>query len=249
MTLSATIIGNPTKAYDGTTAATLTPANFQLVGVLPGESVSISQTAGTYNISDVTASTVSATLSASALAPGAGTLAIDYALPGSASGAGAIFAKALTAAIVGNPTKTYDGTNAATLTPANFQSTGLAAGQSLSIVTQSKRASTTARTPAARHGEHELVGQQLHRRLPGTLCQRLHAADICQRAWHDSRQDDRRPAIITRSRPRFPTAAHRAIPPLTAGQFPVDRTDRQGRASRSPRPRALTTARTPRPPR
>src|SRR3546814_3993692 len=43
----------------------------------------------------------------------------NYILPTSATGAGTIDPAALTAAIVGDPTKTYDGTTAATLTGAN----------------------------------------------------------------------------------------------------------------------------------
>jgi hypothetical protein len=37
-TLTASIIGNPTKTYDGNTNATLTPSNFSLTGLASGES-------------------------------------------------------------------------------------------------------------------------------------------------------------------------------------------------------------------
>ena len=78
----------------------------------------MTQTVGTYNSKDVsTATTVTASLSLSNFTPATGTLSSDYALPTSASGAGAITAKALTASIVGNPTKVYDGTTTAVLTP------------------------------------------------------------------------------------------------------------------------------------
>ena len=68
---------------------------------------------------------MSADLAASTFTASMGTLVSDYTLPTAASGAGAILAKSLTASIVGDPTKTYDGTTAATLTPANFQLIGL----------------------------------------------------------------------------------------------------------------------------
>ena len=53
-TLTAAIIGDPTKTYDGTTTATLTPANFSLSGLVSGESFTVTQTAGTYNSPNVT---------------------------------------------------------------------------------------------------------------------------------------------------------------------------------------------------
>src|SRR4029077_9808415 len=40
---------------------------------------------------------------------------------------------AITASIIGNPTKTYDGTTTATLTPANFSLTGVATGDSFTV--------------------------------------------------------------------------------------------------------------------
>ena len=90
-TLTATIIGNPTKSYDGTTAATLTPANFSLAGVVSGQSFTVTQTSGTYNSATATsATTVTASLSAASFTAGTDTLASNYALPTTASGAGAI---------------------------------------------------------------------------------------------------------------------------------------------------------------
>src|SRR5207248_7798969 len=89
--VSASIVGDPTKAYDGTTAATLTSANFSLTGVVSGESFTVTQTSGTYNSKDVaTANTVTASLAPGDFTPGAGTSASNYKLPTSASGAGQI---------------------------------------------------------------------------------------------------------------------------------------------------------------
>src|SRR5205807_3787886 len=60
-TVTASIVGNPTKPYDGNTSATLTSANFSLSGVMTGESFTVTQTVGTYNSKDVaTANTVTA---------------------------------------------------------------------------------------------------------------------------------------------------------------------------------------------
>jgi hypothetical protein len=85
--LTASIIGDPTKQYDTTTAATLTPANFYLSGLVGSDSISVTQTSGTYNSPNVTAAnTVTAILTAADLSPVSGTLLSNYTLPTSASG-------------------------------------------------------------------------------------------------------------------------------------------------------------------
>jgi hypothetical protein len=91
VTLTASIVGNPTKTYNGNTAATLTPANFFLTPLVGIESFTVTQTVGTYNSKDVlTAITVTATLSAGQFTSNAGTLASNYVLPTTASGPGHI---------------------------------------------------------------------------------------------------------------------------------------------------------------
>src|SRR5204863_383265 len=81
--LTAAIIGNPTKPYNGNTNATLTSANFSLNGLVGTESFTVTQTSGSYDSKDVaTATTVTASLSAGDFMPGgAGTLASNYTLP------------------------------------------------------------------------------------------------------------------------------------------------------------------------
>ena len=79
--LTAGIVGNPTKIYDGTSTAILTPANFSLSGLVGSDSFTVNQTVGAYNSKDVTATTVSANLGAANFTPGAGTLASNYILP------------------------------------------------------------------------------------------------------------------------------------------------------------------------
>ena len=109
-TLTASIIGDPTKPYDGSTSATLTPANFSLSGVVSGESFTVTKASGTYNSKDVaTANTVTAGLIATDFTPGAGTLASNYTLPSSASGAGHITPLTVTVTPDAGQTKTYGG--------------------------------------------------------------------------------------------------------------------------------------------
>ena len=122
--LTASIINNPTKPYDGNTTATLISTNFSLSGLASGESFTVTQTVGAYNSPNVTtATTVTANLTSGNFTPVGATLASNYTLPSTASGPGQITAVTLTASIIGNPTsptKTYDGTTTATLAPTNF---------------------------------------------------------------------------------------------------------------------------------
>src|SRR2546423_4571808 len=61
--ITASIIGIPTKPYDGNTAATLTGTNFLLSGLVTGQSFTITQPSGTYDTSNVaTASAVTPSL-------------------------------------------------------------------------------------------------------------------------------------------------------------------------------------------
>jgi hypothetical protein len=114
--ITASIIGDPTKIYDGNTAATLTAANFSLSGLVGGESFTVTKTSGLYNSKDVpSATTVSASLSAGDFTPGAGTLASNYSLPTTASGSGQIMPRPLAVSAHGID-KQYDGTATATVT-------------------------------------------------------------------------------------------------------------------------------------
>ncbi|MFK4875024.1 beta strand repeat-containing protein [Novosphingobium sp. ZW T3_23] len=131
--LTAVILGNPTKAYDGTTTATLAPGNFLLTGFIGSESASVTQTLGNYADRNAGIHLVTALLGSGDFAAGSGTVLSNYALPTSVSGLGTIDRAVLTAAIVGNPTRPYDATDAATLTSANYALTGLASGESATI--------------------------------------------------------------------------------------------------------------------
>ena len=135
--LTIAIAGNPTKTYDGTTAATLGSGNYQLSGFLAGEGAAVTQTAATYDSASAGGRGVSATLTAGDFTARGGTLLSNYVLPTLANGYGTITPAALSgsiyASITGNPTKTYDGTAVATLTSANFNLTGFAQGEGASV--------------------------------------------------------------------------------------------------------------------
>jgi filamentous hemagglutinin family protein len=89
--LTITIVGNPTKAYDGTTTATLIPSNYQITGLAGSETASISQTLGAYNSADpASATTVTAGLGSGDISGANGFKASNYLLPGTASGQGTI---------------------------------------------------------------------------------------------------------------------------------------------------------------
>ena len=134
LALSGTIIGAPTKVYDGTNIATLTVANFLLTGFVAGQGATVSQTSGTYataNVADPNLVTVA--LAAGDFAAAGATNLANYILPTLVSGDGAITPLALAGSIIGTPTKVYDGTNAATLTAANFLLTGFVTGEGATI--------------------------------------------------------------------------------------------------------------------
>src|SRR5439155_26282259 len=86
--LTASIINDPTRPYNGNTSATLTSANFSLTGLVGTDNFTVTQTVGTYNSKDVaTANTVTANLSSGDFTPALGTSASNYSFPTSASGA------------------------------------------------------------------------------------------------------------------------------------------------------------------
>ncbi len=89
-TMTVSITGDPTKPYDGNAGATLSSSDYTVGGLVSGESITVDQTAGTYNSAHVaTATTVTADLTGEYTA-GTGTKLTNYSLPTSASGAGQI---------------------------------------------------------------------------------------------------------------------------------------------------------------
>jgi hypothetical protein len=131
--LAVAIVGNPSKAYDGTNIATLSGANYQLSGFVGGEGATVTQTSGIYDGTDAGIHGVGATLSSSDFATNPGTLLSNYILPLNALGQGTIDRAQLVASIIGSPTKTYDGSADATLSGTNYQISGFASGQGATI--------------------------------------------------------------------------------------------------------------------
>ncbi|MDF3980694.1 YDG domain-containing protein [Luteibacter sp. PPL554] len=134
--VSVVIIGRPTRAYDGTTNATFTSTDFQVIGNFPnGEGFTITKTTGSYAGKDVGAQPVSVQLAQSDYQPIGNTNPNNY-TPFStmAYGTGQINPALLTTSIVGSPTKVYDGSTYIALTPSNYQINGFASGEGADIV-------------------------------------------------------------------------------------------------------------------
>ena len=107
--LTASLTGSISKVYDGTTAATLTPGDYTLVGFVSGQGATVTQTSGLYNSSNVVdATTVTATLGSGDFSANSGTSLSNYTLPTSASGAASI-TPALLLVTANNASKTYNG--------------------------------------------------------------------------------------------------------------------------------------------
>jgi hypothetical protein len=132
--LTAAIIGNPSKVYDGTTAASLTVSNFSLSGFAAGEGASIGQIVGSYNSKNVvTASTVNASLQATDFTATGGTLLSNYILPTTATGTGNITPAMLSVSGITASNKVYDGSTNAAINTAGATYTGIVAGDIVTI--------------------------------------------------------------------------------------------------------------------
>ena len=129
------LTGTVSKTYDGTISATLAGSNFTDSGLINGDA--IASAAGTYSQSDVgTGLTVTSPSSISGFnIVNGSTPVFGYTLSGASRTAsiGQIAAAQLTASIIGNPTKVYDGTTTATLNSSNYLISGFAAGQSATV--------------------------------------------------------------------------------------------------------------------
>ncbi|MET0616592.1 MAG: YDG domain-containing protein [Luteibacter sp.] len=136
--VTVTIINNPSRAYNGTNVATLNSSNFLVstAGGFPtGEGFTISKTSGTYASKNVGSQPVTVFLSQSDYVPIGTTNPNNYTpFATVAYGTGEITQAILTASIVGNPTKVYNGTTYIALTPANYQIDGFALDEGADIV-------------------------------------------------------------------------------------------------------------------
>ena len=154
--LSADITGSPTRTYDGTNVATLTAADFRLTGFVAGQGASVTQTRGTYASADAGQRAVTAGLGAGDFTAQGDTRLSNYILPTTAAGVGRVSPAVLTASIVGNPTKAFDGNTSATLNTGNFALSGLVSGQSIGVTQTS--GTYDAETPGARTVTAGLLG-------------------------------------------------------------------------------------------
>jgi formylmethanofuran dehydrogenase subunit C len=131
--IAASLTGTASKAYDGSTNATLSPANFSLSGFVSTDSASVTQTTGAYASKDAgTGIVVSAALSARDFSPVGSTNLSNYSLPTSASGSIGIITPAPVAVSgITASSKTYDGTTVAAVTGGTLL--GVVSGDSLSF--------------------------------------------------------------------------------------------------------------------
>jgi trimeric autotransporter adhesin len=131
--ISGSIVGNPTKPYDGNDLAALTSANYDLTGFAPGDGATVTQTVGHYATVNAAVQGITVNLTNGDFSPTGGTNLSNYILPSVLYGTGTIAPKQLTASIIGSPTKVYDGSRVTVLAPSNYQLTGFAGSEGASI--------------------------------------------------------------------------------------------------------------------
>ncbi|MFQ6540389.1 YDG domain-containing protein, partial [Aphanothece stagnina] len=106
---------------------------YQISGLVSGEGVTISQTAGVYDSKDVaSASQVSAVLTGADYGAAAGTDLGNYSLDLLAEGNGAITPATLSVSLL-DQSKVYDGTTTAVLGAGEYQISGLVSGEGVTI--------------------------------------------------------------------------------------------------------------------
>ncbi|GGA02689.1 YDG domain-containing protein [Dyella caseinilytica] len=132
--LTATIVGDPTKVYDGTTTATLSSSNYQLTGFATGQGATVNQPSSVaYAGADAGSQQVNATFTITNFVAGSGTNLSNYVLPTSASGMGAITpAPVLLSGLLAN-NKVYDGTATDVLNLSNVGIYGVISGDSSDV--------------------------------------------------------------------------------------------------------------------
>ena len=106
--VTANLVGNLGKTYDGTDIATLTSANYNLVGFVNGDSAAVTKTSGTYDGDNAGSHTITVTLANNDFSAIGGTQLSNYTLPAVATGTGVIAQKSITLTAP-TITKVYDG--------------------------------------------------------------------------------------------------------------------------------------------
>ncbi len=134
-TLTAVLTGTASKVYDGTTEASLAAANFQILNLVEGETLTVTPLTGSYVSKDVgTGITVNAALVGPNFGAGAGTLLTNYILPTSATGViGVIRRRQLTAALNTTISKVYDNNATATLANGSITVSGFAGSETATV--------------------------------------------------------------------------------------------------------------------
>jgi hypothetical protein len=108
-TLTVGIIGNPTKAYDGTTTASLASANYQVGNLVGSDSITVTQPIGTYAAATAGPEGVTAALTSANYTATTGYLS-NYVLPTTATGPGIITQATSVTTVICSPTSvTYNG--------------------------------------------------------------------------------------------------------------------------------------------
>jgi hypothetical protein len=131
------LTGAVTKVYDGTTTATLAGSNLTKTGLVNGNLISTATGAyGSPNAGSNISVTSPSSIAAFNITDATGTIPVfGYKLAGLPVTAkiGTITPAPLTASIVGDPTKTYDGTTTATLGSINYSLSGFVGTQGATV--------------------------------------------------------------------------------------------------------------------
>ena len=130
-TLTASLIGTVSKAYDTNTTAVLTDSNYSLAGVLNSEAVTVSATSAVYdNKNAASGKLVSAAgLTLAGVDDGNYTLSANTA----SANIGTIDKATLTASLIGTVSKTYDTNTTATLTDSNYSLAGVLNSEAVTV--------------------------------------------------------------------------------------------------------------------
>jgi filamentous hemagglutinin family protein len=132
LTVVASLTGQVQKPYDGTNFAPLTTANYQLLGVLPGEIVTLNNPAsGNYNDKNVGIGKTVSVGGLTLLGPGSGNYLLSS--PSASAAIGTITPLTVVASLVGPVQKIFDGTTSAVLISGNYDLSGALAGDDVSL--------------------------------------------------------------------------------------------------------------------
>ena len=131
-TVGASLVGTVQKVFDGTSSAVLIPANYQLSGVVPDDSVILNSPAnGNYADKNAGSAKIVSVGGLTLLGLDSGNYLLSSA---NASGAiGTITPATVGASLVGTVQKVFDGTTSAVLIPANYQLSGVVPGDSVTL--------------------------------------------------------------------------------------------------------------------